>query len=160
MDSFSANSRAIGWLYVIAQFTLIGVCFWGARTSFSSYGNEQVWQGLLALTLLLVGIALGVWALWAMGSTTFSVLPNPAPKGSLCERGPYRWLCHPMYTAVLLVCIGLCVVQPSLWRFMACLALLGVLIGKLRFEESLLQKRFTQYPEFRANRYRLVPGLW
>jgi len=147
-----------GWLYVLAQFILIACCLWGAISALLQPKIEISW--LVALLLLLSSFTLGFWSLWSMGSSTFSVLPKPVATGTLCDRGPYRWLCHPMYTAVLLLCLAACLVQPSLWRATAWCLLLAVLIGKLRFEEKLLSQRFEQYAEFQRSRHRLLPGVW
>jgi len=160
MNAQSSPNPALAWLYVIAQFALIAACLWGTSTSLLNGGNTLSLIWVAAAVLVLTGIALGLSALWAMGSNTFSVLPTPVPTGSLCESGPYRWICHPMYTAVLLVCLAACVVKPEPIRGVIWIALLMVLVGKLRYEEALLETRFEQYREFRQARHRLIPGIW
>lgn len=152
------NTALKNWAYVLAQFALVAACLWGMLSELS---NTQNALHLLAVAGLFVGAgALGVWALWSMGSNTFSVLPAPAPTGSLCERGPYRWLCHPMYTAVLLVCLSAWVLNPTALRSVAWLLLLAVLVGKLRFEESLLAQRFSAYKLYQQGRHRLLPYVY
>ena len=145
------------WGFVLAQFALIGVCLLGARTNLSSSNGILL---VFVAVLFIGGGALGVWALWSMGSKTFSVLPQPVPEGSLCERGPYHWLCHPMYTAVLLVCLSAWLLNPSTLTTIAWVLLLAVLIGKLRFEESLLKQQFSGYEQYQQGRHRLVPNVW
>lgn len=87
-------------------------------------------------------------------------MPTPVVNGTLCDRGPYRWLCHPMYTAVLLVCASAWALNPTLFRSLAWVLLLGVLVGKLRFEEGLLKQRFSGYESYQQDRHRLLPGVY
>jgi len=158
MRSAEHHKMLKNWGYVIAQFALIGACLWGIRSDLS---NAQELLRLLVVTVLFLGAgALGVWSLWSMGSNTFSVLPAPVTSGSLCERGPYRWLCHPMYSAVLLICLSAWVLNPTLLRSVAWVLLVAVLIGKLRFEERLLQQRFSGYKHYQQARHRLVPYIY
>lgn len=146
------------WVYVLAQFVLIAACLWGIHADLTH--SHELLHMAVSSGLFIGGVFLGLWALWSMGSTTFSVLPSPVPDGSLCERGPYQWVCHPMYTAVLLVCLAAWVLNPTWLRSFAWVLLLLVLIGKLRFEETLLAQRFSGYRHYQKNRHRLLPFLF
>jgi len=160
MDTPKNQHPSLAWLYVGAQFFLIAVCCWGALGALRNPSTISTLAWVLAMVLICAAILLGVWALWSMGSKTFTVLPTPVADGALCQRGPYRWLCHPMYSAVLLLTLGVCVAAPTPLRALAWLLLVGVLIGKLRYEETLLRQRFTQYKEFQQSRHRLIPHVW
>ena len=62
--------------------------------------------GLLVALLWLACMALGLWALSANRPGNFNIRPEPKTDGQLVQTGPYRWIRHPMYTAVLLFSIG------------------------------------------------------
>jgi protein-S-isoprenylcysteine O-methyltransferase Ste14 len=57
--------------------------------------------GLLVALLWLACMALGLWALSANRPGNFNIRPEPKADGQLVQTGPYRWIRHPMYTAVL-----------------------------------------------------------
>ena len=140
------------------QFACIALCFW--NVNFESLLQLPLVRTLVCVALITGGIANGVWALWAMGSNTFSVLPKPVANGTLCISGPYQWLAHPMYSSVLMICLSAVIINPTGWRIAVFILLVIVLAGKLKFEEGLLARRFSDYESYRKARHRLVPGIW
>ena len=108
----------------------------------------------------ILGLALGVWALWAMGPTRTNAVPDPRPDARLVERGPYAFIRHPMYLAVLLVFGALAADQPSPFRWAVFLLLFADLIVKLHYEERLLDARLPGYAAYRERTKRLVPWVY
>jgi len=86
------------------------------------------------------------------------VSPMPKDDGRLVTRGVYRHLRHPMYTAIVLVVIGIGLRQPSLVVVAAGIALVILLLAKARFEERLLVARYPDYAEYRRHTWGLIPG--
>jgi protein-S-isoprenylcysteine O-methyltransferase Ste14 len=76
----------------------------------------------------------------------------------LVKTGPYRYARHPIYTGLLLMCLGTAV---AVGQFHSWLGLLILCVGfwiKLRQEESLLLQHFpTEYPVYRKQVKALVP---
>ncbi len=141
--------RALPALLVLAQFTGIGVVAFAGP-----------WPPGWALGGLLAGLALVAWAWAAMPPRTFTVSPEPRADGSITVRGPYRWVRHPMYLAVLLAAFSFTVGAPTAYRATATVGLLLVLVVKARFEERLLERRHPGYQDRMAGIPRLVPGVW
>jgi len=135
---------------VIGQFTCITVLLLGG-------GWLLPWW---AWSVFVLGLAVFVWAALSLGSNNFSVLPGPRPGNTLSVRGIYRWLRHPMYTAVLLCGTAVTFGAPSTGRWIALPACLVVLVLKVRHEERLLTRRHPDYPSRMKGIARLVPGLW
>lgn len=52
-------------------------------------------------TVELVGVVLGTWAVMTMTVKNLAVLPEVKAGSRLVTHGPYRWIRHPMYAAVL-----------------------------------------------------------
>jgi protein-S-isoprenylcysteine O-methyltransferase Ste14 len=104
------------------------------------------------------GIVIGAAALAAMGRV-MRVSPEPKPGGHLVTRGVYRKLRHPMYTAVVLVALGLWLRKPSLALAIAGVALIALLLAKARYEERLLAARYPDYGAYRKRSWGLIPGL-
>ena len=144
--------------FVLAQFAFIALCLWGVVAEI--FHGIPWWQYLFAIPLVLSSFYIGLWALWSMGSDTFSVLPAPVPEGTLCAHGPYRWVRHPMYTAVIGICFAAVILDPTVLRAVAFLFLIWVLVEKLSYEEMLLRRSYASYKAYAKTRKRLLPGIW
>lgn len=114
----------------------------------------------LSIALLLAGLALGIWAFASMPSQSLHVLPDVRPGAALATSGPYGFIRHPMYAALLLLTLGLVVERPDLLRWGLWLALFLDLAAKLHYEEALLLGRFPDYAAYQARTHRLLPYVW
>jgi protein-S-isoprenylcysteine O-methyltransferase Ste14 len=141
-------------LLVAAQFALIlAICVpWAA--------DERHWPGGAAALAIAAGVALGAWALTANRPGNFNVRPLPREGGRLATTGPYRWVRHPMYAAVLLVTLGGCIAFGGGWRWLAWLALSGVLHAKAGLEEQAMAAHHPDYADYAARTKRIVPFVW
>lgn len=108
----------------------------------------------------LAGLVLGIWAVMAMGWGNLNIAPDPLQWSKLVALGPYRIIRHPMYLALLLVSLPLVIDSFSLLRFGIWLVLLGTLIYKMGYEESMLLAKFPPYREYSQRTSRLIPGLY
>lgn len=113
-----------------------------------------------ASALVAAGAALGVFALTANRPGNFNVRPEPKPGGRLVQRGPYRHVRHPMYSAVMLAMLGFCIGYAALWRWAALAALGIVLVVKAGIEERAMTARHAGYAEYARMTKRFVPFLW
>lgn len=125
----------------------------------------QLWSGsdfrimLISVMLLLLAVVLAMWALITMRIHNFSVMPEPKSGARLLSTGPYRFIRHPMYSAVILATAGACIAHQSVAKFVFFFALLVVLFLKIRREEGLLCKQFENYPSYRSETSALIPHI-
>lgn len=116
----------------------------------------------------LLGGALSVLAVlglvWAMRVNPFfsgHVRVQSERGHAVIATGPYAWLRHPGYFALLAGTLGSLLLLGSLW---ACLpALIGALalIARTYYEDRLLRRALPGYAAYAARvRYRLLPGVW
>lgn len=83
--------------------------------------------------------------------------PAPRADGELVTRGVYRWLRHPIYTAIILVVIGLFLRKPTIINGVAMAAVVVFLALKVPFEEKLLSERYPQYVDYKRRTWGLIP---
>lgn len=114
----------------------------------------------LYLVLEMFGGLIGVWALVAMRLATFSVMPDVKATGQLIRQGPYRWIRHPMYLAVLLVTGALVADTPTWPRLVIWGVLLLDILLKIHHEERLLVAHYPAYATYRQQSKRLIPYLY
>ncbi len=94
-------------------------------------------RNIIVGTLEILGIILGLWALWTMRISTFQITPDVAPGSVLVTNGPYSFIRHPMYTAVLLIAFGLLLNEFNILRLVATIILVIDLIIKKRRYKNL-----------------------
>ncbi len=93
------------------------------------------------------GVALAAWAAVTMGQS-LSPFPRPRRDAELIQRGPFRYLRHPIYVGGVLFFAGLSLVFSA--YALALTAVLGAFwIAKARLEERHLVARFPEYEEYR-----------
>lgn len=112
--------------------------------------------------IIAVQVAAGglmLWARFAFGRRSFHAAANPT-SGGLVTSGPYRFVRHPIYAAIILFLAASVCSHPSpLTISLGLLAFAGALI-RLFCEESLLVERYPEYREYARHTRRLLPGVW
>lgn len=94
----NSTRRRLGTALVALQFTLIAtLAAYGAPAFLSGRHAPGITWAMAAC-----GALLGAWALHCNRPGNFNIRPTPRLGGQLVQQGPYRWIRHPMYTAVLL----------------------------------------------------------
>lgn len=113
--------------------------------------------GNLAVAVGLVGAQLVVVQNHYAGSTIRVEDDQP-----LVSTGMYGVVRHPLYSASLVMMIGLPPALGSLWGLVVvALTFPAVLVARVLDEEKALVDELAGYREYRARvRYRLIPGVW
>ncbi len=113
-----------------------------------------------AWVLFTAGLLVFAWAVVSLGAHNFTILPDPRSSNTLSHRGIYRFVRHPMYTAVLL-CGSACTFgAPTMLRVLSLLLCGLVLVLKVRYEESCLRAAHPEYDERMQGVPRLFPFIW
>lgn len=136
-------------LVVIQLLCLGGIVITGAVIAFRP----------IYLCLELLGIVLGLWALVTMTFRNLHILPDIRAESQLVTHGPYRFIRHPMYSALLLVTLALVLDTYTTTRLIIWVILAVDLWAKLNYEEQLLKKHFGAYNDYQRRTKRLIPFL-
>jgi len=110
-------------------------------------------------TVLVLATALRVWTLRTIGRAWNVRILRPRPE-AVVTTGPYAWIRHPNYLAVILEVVSLPLLHTA-WIAALALTMLNavVLYQRIRVEEAELRS-LSVWRETMANRPRLVPYLF
>jgi protein-S-isoprenylcysteine O-methyltransferase Ste14 len=110
----------------------------------------------LVIVVQVASVALMVWARVTFGRRSFHAAANPT-EGGLVTTGPYRFVRHPIYTAVCLFVFAGALAHVSLTAVgLALLVFLGAL-GRMLPEERLVLQRYPGYADYAAEPKRMLP---
>ena len=150
-----AARQRTGNRLIAAQFALIALCLLPVGPTL---GSGQLRP--LGLAFLLLAGIVGLLALVALGADT-RVHPVPHDQAGLRTTGIYAWIRHPMYTAVLLACLGVTLSSGRVLSLVALLVLAGVLRVKSHFEDDLLEERFGwRFAVYASRVPAVLPAPW
>jgi protein-S-isoprenylcysteine O-methyltransferase Ste14 len=128
---------------LIAQF--------GTKNLFSSSPLVIAVQAAAAVLLL--------WARLTFGRRSFHVAGNPT-EGGLVTSGPYRYIRHPIYTAICLFS-GAGAVAHWSWKGGVLSGLvLGCGLLRIFCEEVMVAARYPEYRQYAATTWRMVPYIF
>lgn len=151
-QALPAHTR--GRALVAMQFGLLG--FIALMTAVSLARRPTL---PLAGLLVLLGLLVGGWALASNRPGNFNIVPDPKPGAQLVQHGAYRWMRHPMYTALMLGAAGLVAASGSFWAGVAWIALVIVLGNKAELEEALMAEAHEGYADYAARTWRFLPWV-
>lgn len=141
MPASSASERGGGWVVAQTILMLLVVVlvflppYWPTRLSF------------VGVPLALLGAVGFVWAARALGKS-MTPYPRPRETGELIEKGPYRYVRHPIYAAGMLFFLGVGL-SSSVPATIGALALATLWWRKAALEEQHLAARFPEYDDYR-----------
>lgn len=106
-----------------------------------------------------VAAGLLAWARVTFGARSFHGAANPTA-GGLVTTGPYRWLRHPIYAAILLFVWAAVIAHPG--AFNLALAAVATTMTTIRIvaEERLVAERYPEYAAYAARTKRLIPFVF
>ena len=128
---------------------------------FLSPGPRLFTPGTLRIAgslLCAIGVFLLMAAIVALRHA-IQVEPEPKPRAELVQSGVYRRFRHPIYTAMLLLVVGLFLRNGTVPVAVAGGVVIAFLAFKVRVEERFLAARYPDYEAYRRRTWGLLPGL-
>jgi len=121
--------------------------------------SRAEWMLVAGIAICVFGLFVTIWARRTLAGNWSSDVTFKEGH-ELIKTGPYRFVRHPIYTGLLLMCLGTAI---EIGRLRGFIALAVMAIGfwiKLKQEERLMLQHFPdQYPAYRKNVKALVPFI-
>ena len=152
-----------GWdKLLLAVFWLLAyfVVYWVAgNTCDSSLPIDAV--AIAGAVIYLLSAALTAWAL-SENRYAEAVSRVQSERGQrVCSTGPYAFVRHPMYSAIIMWCIAVVMVLPSMWVALVSIEVAAVIVVRTALEDGMLTRELAGYSEYRRSvRWRLIPFIW
>jgi protein-S-isoprenylcysteine O-methyltransferase Ste14 len=118
--------------------------------------HSPVTEGI-AVCVCILGLLGAIWARRTLAGNWSSEVVFKE-NHELIERGPYRWVRHPIYTSILLMVLGTVLAAGHIASFVGLLFMAAGLWIKLRQEEALMLRHFPdQYADYMSRVKALIP---
>jgi protein-S-isoprenylcysteine O-methyltransferase Ste14 len=149
-------------LLVLAWIGFFVPLIWVASPAFSFAEYPLRTPSFVAGVMCLV---IGLWLFYRSHvdlGTNWSITLDVREKHRLITQGLYRWVRHPMYSALALYSVGQALVIPNWVGGLSNLILFAVLLAfRIGAEERMMAQQFgNEYAAYTARTKRLVPGVW
>jgi protein-S-isoprenylcysteine O-methyltransferase Ste14 len=113
----------------------------------------------VAITIQLCAVGLMIWARITLGVRSFHATANTT-KGELVTKGPYRWLRHPIYAAVIYFSVACIISYPFMETIGAVILIIAGLFVRMISEERFLFAAYSEYAAYCKRAKRVVPFLF
>ena len=144
-----------GRLLVALQFLWLGVLLFIPPGGIELHST--LWAALSSAAAT-AAVVLAVWAYLSLGRS-FRVRPEPLADATFVCSGIYRWIRHPMYTAVLALAFSMTLHTRSWIGVGAWCALALTLLAKSHYEDALWRRRDANATEYQRRVGRFLPRL-
>jgi len=109
-----------------------------------------------AIVAQVIAGALMLTARLAFGARSFHAGANPT-EGGLVTRGPYRYLRHPIYSAILLFVWAGALSHLSVLDVSVAAVASAAIAVRIGAEERLIVERYPEYADYAARTKRVIP---
>lgn len=113
----------------------------------------------IALTVQFLAAALMIWARLSFGLRSFRAVADPGV-GELVTTGPYGFLRHPIYAAVMYFMVAAAASHSDAANWLLVSAAVAGIVVRVIVEERLLTSRYPAYAAYMLRTRRLIPFIW
>jgi protein-S-isoprenylcysteine O-methyltransferase Ste14 len=140
------------WLGVIAYMINPAWMAWSAM----ALPSWLRWSGI---GFFVLAVALLTWTLPALGTNLTDTVVT-RKHHTLVTGGPYRWIRHPFYDAMVLITLGSALIAANWFVLVSGAVVFALLALRSRVEEEQLAARFGEpYRDYRNRTGRFLPKL-
>jgi protein-S-isoprenylcysteine O-methyltransferase Ste14 len=140
------------WLGVIAYMINPAWMAWSAM----ALPSWLRWSGI---GFFVLAVALLTWTLPALGTNLTDTVVT-RKHHTLVTGGPYRWIRHPFYDAMVLITLGSALIAANWFMLVSGAVVFALLAVRSRVEEEQLAARFGDaYRDYRNRTGRFLPKL-
>jgi protein-S-isoprenylcysteine O-methyltransferase Ste14 len=124
--------------------------------------DKTLWIELKWIVVGLLGLGSAILFIKGLIDLGKSLTPLPYPRedGELVTTGVYQLVRHPLYSGVILGCLGMTIFWESVSHLVLTVVLLIFFDIKARKEEVFLMEKYVNYGEYRQRVKKFIPGIY
>jgi protein-S-isoprenylcysteine O-methyltransferase Ste14 len=123
--------------------------------------DPQIWLIITGNVLIIIHFALLTWSMCTNDFFEGTVRIQAQRGHYVINSGPYRYVRHPGYVAVILSFVGLPLALGTWYALIPGMIGVAVYIIRTYLEDTTLQRELPGYQEYtQRTHFRLFPGLW
>jgi protein-S-isoprenylcysteine O-methyltransferase Ste14 len=158
-SSFPIPALCLSSRRMLKAFSVIGFLAMAGGLIGLLFTRSVLSPSPLVIAPQVAALALMIWARTTFGRRSFHFAANPT-EGGLVTTGPYRFIRHPIYTAVCLFVAAGAAAHLS-WSTVLLSASVWIgAIARMYCEERLLLGRFREYRQYAATTSRMIPHVF
>jgi protein-S-isoprenylcysteine O-methyltransferase Ste14 len=116
---------------------------------------------IVALAVLISAAGLQVWAMAVNPFFSTAIRIQPERGHVLVSSGPYRFIRHPGYLAMMIIMPATALALGSLTTIIPALAYSGLILWRAKREDEFLTEQLAGYTDYALQvPYRLIPRFW
>jgi len=136
-----------------------GVCMWDLVRRQGTLFTLSM-HSIVGLALIVIGLTLTFVA-----ASTLRRFYSPTLRvrrdHQLITHGLYRFVRHPLYTGMGTATVGVLVYSSSLYGLLILLALVPLLVNRIRIEEQMMTAEFgDSYRSYKKTTHKLIPFIY
>jgi len=122
--------------------------------------DELSVPNIIGLSLFVIGLAIALVAVRTLDRFYASTLVTREGH-RLISHGIYRYMRHPIYFGVIIICFAVPVYAPSLYGFFVMSALIPIFLIRIRIEEAMLVEELGDaYRAYQDGTKKLIPFVY
>lgn len=116
-------------------------------------------KNAVGIIIQVLAVGLMIWARITFGTRSFHAVANTT-EGRLVTNGPYRWLRHPIYAAIIYFVWAGVASHFFIDAIAAALLISVSLFVRMLLEEQFLRVTYSEYSAYSKRTKRLIPFLF
>lgn len=121
--------------------------------------NSIISANPIVIIIQILAFGLMIWARITFGFKSFQVSANIS-KEKLITNGPYKWLRHPIYAAVIYFFLACIIAYPNIETIIAVTFIVSSTFTRMLLEEKSLKENFIEYDSYSKQTKRLIPFIF
>ena len=146
-------------IFLLKATSLIAFAVTVVGMLFLIKNNSIISDNIIAIIIQILSVVLMIWARIVFGIKSFHAPANTYKK-ELVTNGPYKWLRHPIYAAVIYFFIASIIAYPNIKTTIAVLLIIVSTIVRMLLEEKSLSENFKDYDAYYKQTKRFIPFVF
>ncbi len=137
-------------------FSILGYLLAVSGAIYLVYSHQLFSENPFVIGIQIFAALLMIWSRITFGVRSFYAAADTT-KGELVTKGPYHFLRHPIYAAVIYFVGAVLIAYPILTVFLAFLAVFTGLFIRMLLEEKFLKNAYHNYEDYAKKTKRFIP---